>query len=114
LDIETVRNATRRGQLTQSHGMGSLTDTVQREYTMACFLVAHGNMSYYTYADSGSGLSWSLAGTRWWPEYDYPLGAPLGEAVVSADGWTYQRTFKSGTNVTVDAFRQSAKIHWAS
>jgi hypothetical protein len=92
--------------------MGFLNDTVQREYTMACFLVAHGNMSYFSYASSDSGLSWSLAGTRWWPEYDYPLGAPLGEAVVSADGWVYHRNFTSGTSVVVDVFRHTADIRW--
>eukprot|EP00045_Choanoeca_perplexa_P022309 m.9055 g.9055 ORF g.9055 m.9055 type:complete len:267 (-) comp9352_c0_seq2:44-844(-) len=113
LDIETVRNATRRGQLTQSHGMGFLNDTVQREYTIACFLVAHGNMSYFSYASSEPTLSWSLDGTRWWPEYDYALGAPVGEAVVSADGWTYHRNFTSGTTIMVDIYRHVAEIQWA-
>eukprot|EP00045_Choanoeca_perplexa_P022075 m.8265 g.8265 ORF g.8265 m.8265 type:complete len:393 (+) comp9127_c0_seq1:146-1324(+) len=111
LDIEAVRNASRRGQLTESHAMGFLNDTVQREYTMACFLVAHGNMSYFSYASSLQ--PWSLPGLRWWPEYDYPLGPPLGEAVVSADGWTYQRNFTSGTTVVVDVYSHSAKIDWA-
>ena len=111
LDIETVRSATRRGQLTQSHGMGFLNDTVQREYTMACFLVAHGNMSYFSYASSLQ--PWSLSGMRWWPEYDYALGAPVGEALVSANGWTYHRNFTSGTSVVVDVNSHTASISWS-
>jgi hypothetical protein len=90
--------------------MGFLNDTSQREFAMACFLVAHGNMSYFSYASSLQ--PWTIAGVRWWPEYDYPLGVPVGEAVVSPDGWTYNRKFTSGTSVVVDVYNHTATIKW--
>ena len=47
-DIKMVQRAAVRGQLTESHGQGAMNDLVQRQYTMACFLVAAGNMSYFS------------------------------------------------------------------
>ena len=49
---------------------------------------------------------------KWHPEYDRPLGEPLGDAVKKGDVWT--RQFKSGTNVTFDAKSNIGKIYWSS
>lgn len=103
-----------RGQLTESHGMGPLTDTAQREFTLACFLVSMGKYSYFTYATEDPAGAWALEGTRWWPEYDKPLGVPLGAANVSSDGWVFRRSFSSGTAVEVDVLHHSATITWGS
>eukprot|EP00041_Stephanoeca_diplocostata_P012206 m.203714 g.203714 ORF g.203714 m.203714 type:complete len:389 (-) comp18857_c0_seq6:172-1338(-) len=111
-DIATVQTMAARGQLTESHGQGDLSNETQREFTMACFLIAAGNMSYFSYASWEKGLAWNLAGTRWWAEYDYPLGTPLGPAQ-RAGAWQYYRNFSSGTTVQLDLQQQTAHIAWA-
>lgn len=110
-DILAVQQAAARGQLTQSHGQGPIDDATQREFTMACFLVAAGNMSYFSHADWAS--AWSLTGTRWWPEYDLPLGMPMGPADRHGH-WTFKRTFSSGTKVVLDLEQHTASITWST
>jgi hypothetical protein len=103
--------------MTESHGQGPLTDLLQRQFTMACFLVAAGNFSYYSYASWTKNAAWSLAGTRWWPEYDLPLGQPLDPPMMAAgDGnpMSYTRRFESGTAVKVDLVAHTATINWGS
>ena len=109
-DILAVQMYAARGQLTESHGVGPLNDTTQREFTLACFLVAMGPLSYFSFASEDS--AWSIDGTAWWPEYDKPLGAALGLA--QRDGMTFKRTFESGTHVTVDVETHNATIEWAT
>merc|ERR1712187_1070471 len=109
-EILYVQQAAQRGQLTQSHAMGPPEDDQQREFVMACFLVAAGNLSYFAYADWSHG--WSLQGYQWWPEYDYNLGNPLGDA--KRNGWRFTRSFSSGTSVAVDVEAHTANIQWAS
>jgi hypothetical protein len=46
-----------------------------RAFTMAAFLIGAGDLSFFSYANWADNC-WQLAGTRWWPEYDYPLGNP--------------------------------------
>jgi hypothetical protein len=68
-DMLAVTAMASRQQMTESHGQGPLSDDVQREFTMACFLIAAGNFSYFSYASWDHGKAWSLKGTRWWHEY---------------------------------------------
>jgi hypothetical protein len=63
------------GQLTQSHAMGPFDGpeaAEARAFTMAAFLIGAGNLSYFSYANWAVDC-WTLAGTRWWPEYDRPV-----------------------------------------
>ena len=116
--IGTIANMSARGQLTESHAMGPLDGALgaaEREFTMAAFLVAAGNLSYFSYAD-WAGACWELAGTRWWPEYDRPLGAPLGPPATPVSAGrplVFARNFSSGTTVWVDVENHEAKITWA-
>ena len=127
-DMRTVAASASRQQMTESHGQGPLDDETQREFTMACFLVAAGNFSYFSYASWKSGEAWSLDGTMWWAEYDAKLGLPLdppmmqqGAAIIGGggggggggDGMQYTRRFASGTKVELDLVRHTAKITWA-
>ena len=73
---------------------------------------AHSRSCLSVRCSALSHQSWSLDGTKWWPEYDYALGEPLGEAAVSADGWTYTRRFASGTNVTVNVQTHEYTLQW--
>jgi len=105
-----VQKVSRRPMLTQLHAAGPGDDVAAREFTMACFLVAAGNLSYFSYVNWDH--MWDVAGVNWWPEYDKPLGEPLDVAV--RDGWRFSREFASGTQVSVDLESQTANISWAS
>ena len=59
-------------------------------FPLACFLVAAEPNCYFCY-------TWGyreMHGTfDWYPEFDKPLGPPLGDAV--RDGWTYRRDIRA-------------------
>ena len=126
VDMETVVAAAARRQLTESHGQGpidpksSVSDQeAAREFALAAFLVAAGNFSYFSYAGWAHGQAWSLSGTRWWPEYDRPLGAPIDPPMHPVSGvlessMQYMRRFSSGTWGEVDLVAHTGKIHWIS
>ncbi len=77
--------------------------------TLAAFLIGANKYSYYA---CSTGWIWPDDWNVWWPEYDKPLGEPLGPAV-KKDG-VYTRSFKSGTNVTFDTSNNTGTIIWAS
>jgi hypothetical protein len=116
-DMQTVVEASKRGQLTESHGQGPPGDPISRQFTMACFLVAAGHHSYFSHASWLKSGAWSLAGTEWWPEYDHPLGEPLDPPMMptpSGEAGQFKRRFASGTVVSLDLPGHSAHIKWAS
>jgi len=116
-DMQTVAAAATRGQLTENHGQGPPGDIVSRTFTIGCFLVSAGNLSYFSHASWLKGGAWSLEGTEWWPEYDYPLGEPVDPPLMPTPGSTsgrqFSRRFGSGTAVTLDLDAQRAHIAWA-
>lgn len=75
-------------------------------FPLAAFLVAAGENTYFCY-------SWGYRendGTfSWYPEFDKPLGRPLGDAV--RDGWKYKRSFEH-CEVELDIGHKSAAINW--
>ena len=75
-------------------------------FPLACFLVAAESHCYFCY-------TWGYRETDgtfdWYPEFDKPLGPPLGEA--KRTGWTYQRDFTHAA-VFVDLETQTARIDW--
>jgi hypothetical protein len=70
--------------------------------------------SYFSYANWITDC-WELTGTKWWPEYDYPLGEPTSPPNTRLPGkrWKYARNFSSGTTVYVDVATRVTTIHWA-
>ena len=74
---------------------------------IASFLIAAGN---YSYIRCGG---WSGYDPTWYPIYDYPLGEPLANATLEADG-VWRRYFKSGTIVTFDTKKEEGTIKWSS
>ena len=48
----------------------------------------------------------------WFEIYDLPLGAPLSDAKLGADG-VWRRSFAAGTNVTMDTKTNNGTIAWA-
>ena len=115
--ITTIARATTRTQLTQSHAMGPFTGALSaqtREFTIAAFLIGAGEHSYFSYANWASSC-WELAGTKWWPEYDFPLGSPTTPAnrkINNRSKYKYSRNFTSGTSVTIDVYTREVEIQW--
>jgi len=61
---------------------------------LAAFLIGAGENAFFACGDSFEMGPW----IKWFPEYDKPLGRPLGDGVKGKDGvWT--RSFESGTTV---------------
>jgi len=75
-------------------------------FPLACFLIAAERNCYFCY-------TWGyreMHGTfDWYPEFDKPLGPPLGEA--KQDGWNCQRDF-AHASVTVNLETKTARIDW--
>lgn len=73
---------------------------------LACFLVGAGENCYFGYS-----WGWLLeyGWFDWYPEFDKPLGPPLGDAI--RNGWTYQREFEHAS-VFVDVENRTAQIDW--
>jgi len=77
-------------------------------YPLAVFLIAAEKYSYFRVHEGYSandGDRW----TRWFPEYDKPLGPPSGPAV--RKGLVYRRTFQHA-DVYLDIGRRQGKITW--
>jgi hypothetical protein len=81
------------------------------EASLAAFLVGAGEDHYW-----GTGPWVTPAGGfagAWLPEFERPLGAPLGAAAYDAATATWSRAFASGTAVTFNAATGAGAIHWA-
>lgn len=78
---------------------------------LAAFLVA-ASTNHFFGAGSWTCNHTSREGVKWWPEYDKPLGHPLGDAVLNKN--ILQRNFSKGTNVTFDMKANRGWINWAS
>ena len=109
--INSLMEGVKNGKVIQAHMeklpaggcMGNITNH------LAAFLIGAGNYSYY-----GCG-SWNLPGNSneswyWRPEFDYPLGEPVGPPLF--DGELWQRRFVSETLVKFDITTNQGSIHW--
>ena len=56
---------------------------------------------------------WGSASVPWFPLYDLPLGKPLDNATLGADG-VWRRVFASGTSVTFDTKTNNGTVAWAT
>lgn len=78
------------------------------EYCLAMFLILAGEQSYFNYTPTYAADdtdSWR----RWYPEYDKPLGPPLGPA--TRDGFIFTREFKHAS-VELDIAQRQGRIQW--
>jgi hypothetical protein len=73
---------------------------------LAAFLIAAGEGSYYLCG------GWGSSSVPWYSLYDLPLGKPLSDAKLGADG-VWRRSFAAGTNVTMDTKTNNGTITWA-
>lgn len=81
---------------------------------LAAFLIGASTNSFF-----GAG-SWACdhthrEGVAWWPEYDYPLGAPHGNATYNPRSKVWSRSFGNGTKVSFGSAREpQGEIEWSS
>ena len=79
-------------------------------YALALYLICAEPYSYFMFndgygVDNGRSMIWM----KDIPEYQYPLGAPIGEA--TQKGYVYKREFQHA-KVTVDIKKETAEIIW--
>jgi Hypothetical glycosyl hydrolase family 15 len=82
------------------------------ESNMAAFLIGAGEDHYW-----GQGPWVTKVGgfaSSWLPQYELPLGAPLGEAAYNSASKLWTREFASGTKVSFNAGSSVGRIEWAS
>lgn len=113
-EMAVIETMSKQGQLSTNHAMGPTNNKDARLFVMAAFLVAAGDLSFFSYADWTN--PWDLDGVSWWPEYDLPLGRPTSPAnnLDPGEKWKYSRTFESGTEVHVDISTREVSIEWGS
>ena len=115
--ISAAIEAGKRGQVVFMHGEANQADKPaapeQQTFTfaLAAYLVAAQENSFFGYSNG-----WYYNGSKWWAEYDRPLGAPLEEAVLvgrSVHEGVYTRRFEHAT-VHLDVAGYNASIDWAA
>ena len=107
--IPMLQRAVAAGVIFEAHaacGSSDPNDPVEMT-KLAAFLIAAGQGSYYLCG------GWGSASVPWFPIYDLPLGAPLSNATLGADG-VWRRSFASGTSVTLDTKTNNGTISWAT
>jgi hypothetical protein len=123
--VQMVSTLASRGLIIQAHVEYPDNKCVNGDTNaMAAFLIGAGNYSYYhCSAGWGSNAKWPDCPDFWldWlPEYDMPLGAPLGVASKktsktspSSNASLWSRTFASGTRVEFDGGTGNGTIWWS-
>ena len=124
--IETLQNVAARGLTVQAHAgnyPAGNTCVDGDTNSLAAFLIAAGNYSYYHCAGVwSSDARWPAvqdAWLDWLPQYDWPLGAPSGPAAkrpsaANASASVWSRSFASGTRVEFDGGLANGTIYWAN
>ena len=107
-EIPMLLEAVKAGVMFEAHMMCPEDPLEQHTINnIASFLIAAGK---YSYIRCGG---WSGYDPTWYPIYDYPLGEPLANATLEADG-VWRRYFKSGTIVTFDTNKEEGTIKWSN
>ena len=97
-----------------SPGDGCLNAS-QVEHAMAAFLMGAGDNAFFSCASGWEGVS-AQGGVEpwvtWLPQYDKPLGKPLGVGVKDNTTGVWSRNFTSGTSVWFNALSNEGQICW--
>lgn len=99
--INMLRNLTATAQLLNRRLIYQCHSSRPSNSVMAAFLCGAGRDHYLTvggWMSDRPGFP-----SHWLPEFDRPLGEPLGECVYNADWGIWTRSFASGTYVYFDA-----------
>lgn len=94
----------------ESHGVVDSEEEARASliYNLAIFLICAEEHSYFR-VHEGYSANGNRRWMRWFPEYDKPLGAPLGPA--KEEGYQYRRNFRNAS-VFVDIQKRTADIQW--
>jgi len=126
--IDAMQKAARQGKIiafsaalalpenTSSLGIDEVHATAESDeqaraalvYPLAVFLICAEKYSYFR-VHEGYSANKNDRWTRWFPEYDRPLGAPNGPA--KKNGFRYSRTFEHAS-VILDVKKRTARIRW--
>lgn len=108
-ELHAARDAAKRGQMVQAHGQGGYNDEANFNFTLAAFLCFAEEHSHYSYSEG-----WYFSGVHWWEQWDRPLGAPLGDAVVNGTGAkeSWRRSFAGGAVAWVDLAEHKGRVDW--
>lgn len=124
--IQMMRNAAKAGEIVvfkawpgftwwsdkelmkQPHAQQYKVAAQNLDFPLACFLIGAEAYCYFCYT-----WGWlpKYGTLDWYPEFDKPLGPPMGDAV--QDGWTFSREFKHAS-VFVDVEQRLGRIDWKS
>jgi hypothetical protein len=77
------------------------------EFGMAAFLMAQGDYAYF-----GAAANWYDRDWRFYPQYEWKVGRPLGDAV-QAGAYRWRRQFEH-CNVSVDLQARNGTFAWGS
>lgn len=109
MDVRALLDAAQRGQgFLASRSTKADADL---ESEIAAFLVGC-SVNHFFGAGRWTTNHTSRAGVEWLPEFDRPLGPPLGNATLR--GTVYTRSFASGTKATFDTNTQKGSVSWAA
>ena len=114
--IKLLQQGVQQGKLVQAHagyhpdGQDNHCQSITN--SLSAFLIGAGEYSYY-----GCSRGWSVSPDDmdwlvWHPEYDKPLGKPMGPAVKQGD--IYTRHFQAGTVVTFNVKTNEGNIQWGT
>ena len=107
--IPMLQRAVAAGVIFEAHAACGSSDPADpyEQTKLAAFLIAAGNGSYYLCG------GWGSSSVDWYPMYDLPLGKPLSDAKLGADG-VWRRDFAAGTKVSFNTKTNNGSIQWAS
>jgi len=105
--IPMLQRAAAAGVLFEAHSQcGKDPQDPDEQTKIAAFLIAAGRHSYYMCG------GWGAGSVDWYAEYDLPLGEPLSNATLDADG-IYRRNFSKGTAVMFNTKTNTGIVSWA-
>ena len=99
------------GKVVQAHVPVSVDCTGDLTNYMAAFLIGAGKYSYFGCGKWNS-VNDDTKALTWRPEYDKPLGEPIGSATYSNNIWS--REFAKGTKVEFDVSTNKGTITWGT
>ena len=108
--INGLMEGVKNGKVMQAHVPVHIDCKGDTTDYLAAFLIGAGKYCYY-----GCGY-WNATGDDnspwyWRPEYDYPLGEPVGAASYTNGVW--KRKFGSGTEVMFDTSTNKGTVRWS-
>lgn len=114
--LEMLRWHAERGLAFQAHKSTCPHPGAERTDVLAHFLIGAGELAYFGCGGwDTSGNNASAWDSRWFEEFERPLGAPVADGVKNNKTGTWTRSFKSKAGTTKVSWNEATggKIDWA-